>query len=187
MRYVFLFIAALFFLSFGLTDEDVIIWNKDRKLTWNDYRGKPQKRFAAASTVYSLGRKVLVQEGKPYARIQAYFYCNDSWKKEEWISESVLNHEQRHFDIVEWYCRLMRKQISEMKFRDLKEAEQKVDSLYEVANAKMDALQDRYDEETDGSMNGEKQREWNRKIEKEMAALEKHSQIFVPLKVASGN
>ncbi|MGZ3864114.1 MAG: DUF922 domain-containing protein [Bacteroidia bacterium] len=183
MRYLGLILLIAFSLSFTEEDNDVIVWNKDRKLTWNDYRGKPQRRFAAASTVYSLGRKVLMKDNEPYARIQAYFYCNDSWKKEEWISESVLRHEQKHFDIVELYCRKIRKQITEMTFRDFKDAEIKVDSLYEIANKEMDHYQDKYDDETNGSMDAEGQQRWIKKIDSELQSLNKYEDIFVQLKM----
>ncbi|MGZ3865316.1 MAG: DUF922 domain-containing protein [Bacteroidia bacterium] len=183
MRYICFIVLASLCFSFLEEDNDVIIWNKNRKLTWTDYKGKPQKRFAAASTVYSLGRKVLMQDNKPCARIQAYFYCNDSWKKEEWISESVLRHEQKHFDIVELFCRKIRKQITEMTFKNFTDAEVKVDSLYEIANKEMDLYQDKYDDETNGSMDAEGQKRWIRKIDSEMQALEKYSEILVPLKL----
>ena len=183
MRKILFILTGLILLSaFSFyEDDEVIIWNKDRKLTWNDYRGKPQKRFAAASTVYSLGRKVLLKDEKAFARIQAYFYCKDSWKKEEWINQSVLDHEQKHFDIVELYCRKMRKQITGMTFKNFDEATGKVDSLYEAYNKEMDKFQDKYDDETDGSMNGDGQRKWNKKIDDEIAALEAYQSIFIPL------
>lgn len=183
MKYLFLVIAGLFCFSFCKEDDEVIVWSKDRKLTWADYKGKPQKRFAAASTVYSLSRKVLLKDGEPVAQIQAYFYCKDSWKKDDWISESVLAHEQKHFDIVELFCRRMRKKITTMTFTNFKDAEQKVDSIYEITNKEMDIYQDKYDEETDGSMSTEGQKKWNSKINNEIAALENYAGVFVKIKL----
>jgi hypothetical protein len=181
MRQFLFILIGIFCLSF--LDDDVIVWSKDRKLTWDDYKGKPQRRFAAASTVYSLGRKVLLEDNKPVARIQAYFYCNDSWRNINWISESVLAHEQKHFDIVELFCRKIRKQITEMTFNDFKDAEVKVDSLYEVYNKEMDVYQDKYDDESNGSMDAEGQRKWVAKINSEMKALENYENSFVKLKL----
>ena len=183
MRYLILFITTLFCLSF-IDDDNVIIWNKDRKLVWSDYKGKPQKRFVAASTVYSLGRKVLKKEdGTIVARIQAYFYCEDSWKKDDWINDDVLAHEQKHFDIVELFSRKMRKQITGMTFLNFSDAEKKVDAMYGLYNEQMDKFQDQYDEETDGSMNGDAQRKWNKNIMAEIEALADYEGIFIPLKI----
>ncbi|HWY39001.1 MAG TPA: hypothetical protein VNY73_10610 [Bacteroidia bacterium] len=181
MRFLLFIVLVLGFSSY--TDDDVIVWSKNRPLTWNDYKGKPQRRFAAASTVYSLGRKVLNENGVLIARIQAYFYCNDSWKKDDWINESVLAHEQKHFDIVELFCRRMRKQVTVMTFIDQKDAEHKVDSLYEIYNAEMDIYQDKYDDESDGSMSSEGQKKWSNKISKEIEALAAYEQQTIRLKL----
>jgi len=121
------------------------------------------------------------------ASIEAYFYCKDSWKKEDWINDEVLAHEQKHFDIVELYARRFRKQISGMVFLGLKDAEKKVEAVYQIVNKEMDVYQDKYDDETDGSMNGEGQRKWNRKIESEIKLLEDFSAPVVVLKLKSGN
>jgi len=183
MRYLILFITTLFSLSF--TDADnIITWSKDRKLTWSDYKGKPEKRFAAASTVYSLGRKVLKQEdGTIVARISAYFYCEDSWKNSDWINDDVLVHEQKHFDIVELYARKIRKQIAGITFLNLADAEKRVEATYVLYNEQMDKFQDEYDAETDGSMNGDAQRKWNKKIDQEIESLSDYQSIFIPLKM----
>ncbi len=185
MRNLLLILIGVFCFSFYKEDE-IIIWSKDRKLTWTDYKGKPQKRFAAASTVYSLGRKVLNEkDGAIVARIQAYFYCNDSWKKDDWINESVLAHEQKHFDIVELFSRKIRKQISEMTFLNFDNAVEKVDSVYRVVNKEMDIYQDKYDDETNGSMDSEGQKKWSNKINIEMETLNKFQSYTVALQLKS--
>lgn len=182
--------AILFaFGCFGFTDgrEDVITWKQDRRLTWEDYRGKPQKRFAAASTVYSLGRKVFAEDGKVYARVEAYFYCKDSWKKVDWINDEVLAHEQKHFDIVELFARRMRKQLTGMVFVSFRDAQKKVETLYKLTDKELDAYQDKYDDESDGSMNGEGQRKWNQKVTQELADLVACQDPLVQLKIKSGS
>lgn len=161
--------------AFVKDDECVITWSPQRKLNWSDYRGKPKPRFAAASTVYSLGRNIYEEDGKVLARIEAYFYCNDSWKKEAWISDEVLAHEQKHFDIVELYARKLRKQAAELSCRNLGDAETKIDSLYKIVSKEMDVYQDTYDDATDGSMDGDQQRKWIRKIDAELKALEAYA------------
>lgn len=183
MRYLIFILLGLICFSFCKEDE-IISWSKERKLTWADYKGKPKKRFAAASTVYSLGRKVITESnGTTAAQINAYFYCEDSWKKDDWISESVLRHEQGHFDIVEMFARKFRKKLSEMVFFSAKEAEEKVESLYQEINKEMDVFQDKYDDETNGSMDAEGQRRWSSTIDKEILSLEKFENPVVTLKI----
>ncbi len=106
-----------------------------------------------------------------YAKCR-YFFCKKSWKKESWISESVLRHEQKHFDIVELYSRKLRKQVQENHYSSDNELIAKSDSLYAINDKAMDVYQDKYDDETDGSMNGEQQRAWEKKIMNEINELD---------------
>lgn len=178
-----IFIIVAISLSFTQEPQKTITWSKDRKLTWADYRGPAQRRAVAASTVYSLGRHVSEKNGAVIATIEAYFYCKDSWKRIDWINDEVLAHEQKHFDIVELFARRIRKQISGMTFIGIIDAKEKVESVYEELNKEMDAYQDKYDTESDGSMNGDGQHDWNEKIEKGLQALNQYSVTAVPLKI----
>jgi hypothetical protein len=151
--------------------EEKIIWQKSRRLTWNDYKGKKQKRFAAASTVYSMYRTIYVGTDKnSMASVKAVFYPKDSWKG-NYLDDALLAHEQRHFDIVELYARKLRKQLSEIKVKDKKDAEQKLDSLHALIDKEMDAFQDKYDEETDYSMAHNEQISWIKKIDAAIDSL----------------
>lgn len=172
MKRFFLFLPILLFCSSIQSDNKYIYWNKDRKLTWSDFKGKPQKRFAAASTVYNLDKNIFEINSKTYeVKIDAIFYCFDSWKKTEWANDDVLAHEQKHFDIVELYARKFRKRVKETSYKNYNELKLKSDSIFKVIEKEMDVYQDLYDEETDGSMNGKKQREWQTKIIFEIEAL----------------
>jgi hypothetical protein len=154
-------------------EKEIIIWQENRPLAWDDFQGKPQKRFAAASTHYDIQKIIDVQKGDSIAiTIQAVFFCKKSWKKESWISESVLRHEQKHFDIVELYARKLRKLINANNYSSAIELTIKSDSLYAIIDKEMDVYQDKYDDETDGSMNGEQQRAWEKKITNEISELE---------------
>src|SRR5437868_8365360 len=104
-------------------------------------------------------------------KVEAVFLCNKSWKKMSWCSQSVLDHEQKHFDIDELYSRKLRKLIKDGKYSSYEQVKTVSDSLYNVIDKEMDIYQDKYDDETDGSMNGDKQREWVKKINAEMAAM----------------
>jgi hypothetical protein len=54
----------LFFYPFALlfpiskSDNDIILWQENRLLTWDDFKGKPAKRFAAASTNYDILKSI---------------------------------------------------------------------------------------------------------------------------------
>lgn len=177
-KFFILFVTLLFFVSFKQrTEKEKILWSEDRPLTWNDFKGKPEKRFAAASTSYDILKEV----NKNSVEIKAVFFTQSSWKKTSWINDQVLAHEQKHFDIVELYARKLRKQIKETKFTSYEDLKSKMETLYDVNDKAMDKYQDLYDEETDGSMNGDKQREWQAKIMKEIKALDAYKETTLQI------
>ena len=172
MRFYSVILLFLVIVSF-IQDDSAMVWQNNRKLTWNDYQGKPQhNRFAAASTVYSMYRHIYKDpNGNITASIKACFYPKDSWKG-HYIDDALLAHEQKHFDIVELYARKLRKQLMQINVRSEEDAQQKLDSLYKIIDADMDAYQDKYDEETNYSMAHDEQVAWIKAID---AAIEKLS------------
>ncbi len=163
-------------------NEEKMFWKEDCRLTWDDYKGKKQKRFAAASTVYSMYRTIYVDADKNImASVKAVFYPKDSWKG-NYLDDALLAHEQRHFDIVELYARKLRKQLGEIKVKDKKDAEQKLDSLHAIIDKEMDAFQDKYDEDTDYSMAHDEQISWIKKIKDSIDSLVAYQNTEVRLK-----
>ena len=161
--------------------ETVIVWQKNRKLSWDDYKGKPQHRFAAASTVYSMYRHIYKDaNGNITASIKAYFYPKDSWKG-HYLDDALLAHEQKHFDIVELYARKLRKQLMAIKVSNEEDAQQKMDSLHKIIDDEMDAYQDRYDKESDYSMAHDEQAAWIKQIDAAIDSLSAYQNTEVKL------
>ena len=160
-----LFIGPVLFLLLSFEEiKDVIIWQEGKLLTWDDFKGKPAKRFSAASTHYNTFKNLTDKGNKAEVEILAVFYTQKSWKKMSWCSDEVLEHEQKHFDIVELFARKLRKQVMELNYSSYDNLKTVSDSLYDKMDKEMDVFQDKYDDETDSSMDGDKQREWNKKI-----------------------
>jgi hypothetical protein len=168
-----IFLISFFILlsSFHNNEKDVIVWQEGRFLSWDDFKGKTEKRWSAASTHYDTFKNLTDKGNKAEVEILAVFYVYKSWKRESWINNSVLEHEQKHFDIVELFARKLRKQVQERKYSSYANLKSVSDSLYDVMDKEMDLYQDKYDDETDASMNGDKQREWNKNIMAEIQAL----------------
>jgi hypothetical protein len=175
-------IVIILFSCFMPDDKrDTLVWNEDRLLEWDDFRGKPAKRFSAASTHYDIFKNMEENGNAAKLSVEAVFFCNRSWKKMSWVNDEVLAHEQKHFDIVELFARKLRKAIQSRKYSSYENLKAVSDSLYDVNDKEMDIFQDKYDDETDASMNGDKQREWNKKIDTEIAKYSawKHSSFTV--------
>src|SRR5580704_163690 len=99
MRYISVLLIACLLLGFR-NDDGIIVWQKNRPLTWDDFKGKPERRFAGASTHYLLKSYITQENSTIEAHIMAWFFSNMSWKKDRWIDNTMLRHEQKHFDIV---------------------------------------------------------------------------------------
>jgi hypothetical protein len=172
MRLYFVCIALCGLFSFKEENPNLIVWKESQKLSWQDFKGKPEKRFAAASTSYDILKEINKNiESDFLIDIKAVFNTEKSWRKRTWVNDQVLEHEQKHFDIVEIFARKLRKSMVVNSKLSEQELTKKIDSLYLANEKAMDVYQDKYDEETDGSMNGEMQRKWNETIKQELLLL----------------
>ena len=77
-------------------------------------------------------------------------------------------HEQGHFDITEIYARKLDNALREYNFNP-KRFKTDLDEIYKDIMEEKEELQNQYDLETDYSRNKEKQTEWLKKIQKELA------------------
>lgn len=181
-NYILLVLLCFVMTSFQ-EDKNVLLWKEDRLLTWDDFNGKPQRRFAAASTHYDLLKYLSkADNNSATVTIEAVFFRHESWKNKNWLNDEVLAHEQKHFDIVELFARKLRKAIKENKFQTYSALEEMLQVLYDKYDEEMDVYQDKYDNETDGSMNGNQQRAWQKKITEEIKALEAYKGITIDVK-----
>ncbi len=99
------FILILVFGGFKSADSE-ITWG-ERDIIWSDFKGKPKIYSKhAAEIAYAIKlNSVQISKDSLGVKIVAVFLCNDAWTKT--ASDTALDHERRHFDIVEIYCRKM--------------------------------------------------------------------------------
>lgn len=91
-----------------------ISWNRERKLTWEDFKGTPNDARFAASTYCVIGmipEHTNILNGQTSYKITCEFISDSSWYFKEKESLAVLLHEQLHFDIAELYARKMRQKL----------------------------------------------------------------------------
>ncbi|MFT4600694.1 MAG: hypothetical protein ACI857_000870 [Arenicella sp.] len=144
--------------------EDYIPWGV--KLKWADFQGeipKNSKFDALTHSAISLnfeGANVTLNFD-----IETIFSPVDSWKKVG-VDDYILNHEQVHFDITEYHTRLLRKRLKAHKFKNFASVEPDIMRIFNEASSAANAMQVKYDDETDHSINRKKQAKWNKKIKK---------------------
>ena len=162
-----------------------IYWSKDKLLTWDDFKGKPVKGSPIAADTdsgFELRSSYNSNDHLLVIDLQTYFIKNKSWYKPEKKSETLLKHEQGHFDISELFTRKLHENIIEEKINE-KNISQRITQLNEKYTYELHKYQDLYDKETEHSINEKKQMEWNEKIAKELKELEKYTETHFTVEV----
>ncbi|WP_299528664.1 DUF922 domain-containing protein [Ulvibacterium sp.] len=156
-------------------EPETIPWSADRKLTWEDFKGKPLKtEWAAATTAsgisYEFSTSGPLDDLKVHFKVYTDFYPQKSWYRPKMCDSVILSHEQLHFDISELFARKMLKRLRETTFTKNVKAE--VREIYRETLKSLTAFQNKYDHQTNFSRNVEQQRIWNKKISDALSTTE---------------
>lgn len=144
-------------------EEELLRWSSSRKLTWDDYLGRPDPSSdAAASTTTYLGIDYHFSSTGFTYKIESRFSKTRSWGLHK--TDYILAHEQGHFDIAEVYARKLHEKMSEYKF-DRKTYQKDLKKIYEDVIKEKEETQNTYDRETRHSINRQKQADWLEKID----------------------
>jgi hypothetical protein len=179
-----LLLASFFSISFSIKNDrytqtdygPAIEWAPSVKLEWKDFKAKEKTTsgFSVATSTCGFGLGSETKNGYTSHKIYVRFYCDESWHNPNIKIPAVLAHEQLHFDICEIYGRKLCKELLKLKMSG-KLNNEKAEEIYNNLKSAYNNYQDLYDLETDHSTNGKKQQEWNEKVKKELASLEKYS------------
>jgi len=156
-------ILLLLFLTPDISEEEKIIWNEDRKLTWEDFQGVPSgpTDFVASTNSgvsFSFSYKERNGVGTINYKVASNFYPALSWYRSTRVNSYILEHEQLHFDISELCARKLRKALSEIpKDRDFKANSE---AVYQANEAHRRELQEQYDSDSDHSNVKEEEYKW---------------------------
>ncbi|WP_238320928.1 DUF922 domain-containing protein [Neotamlana nanhaiensis] len=158
-------------------DQPVKSWKASYKLTWNDFKGKPQLQTGAAAITasgISFGFSITETDSHKVVdfttEVHAHFYPEQSWYIPEQATNTILGHEQLHFDITELFARKFRQRISKLKISN--NIKQELKALHKTINKELAVCQNKYDSETDFSRSFEAQLQWKLYVEAELKALE---------------
>ena len=173
MKTVYAYLSVLIFFSCSLVEkirerdkDDYIYWSENVKLTWNDFKCKDElkSKHGASSQIETKIRLDLSDKN-----VDVIFVRNLSCKKKDAEYDlGLLKHEQYHFNIAELFARKYRKII--LEHPDTNDTE----VFYKIHKDERQ-YQDLYDSETNHSLNREKQKQWEIKIDQELQKLQKYS------------
>ena len=164
MKWSLLFVIGFLCMSSGVSEETTLSWREHLKLTWKDFRGKPQRNTGVAAVTasgitfgYSLQRTNSKIVGFKYT-VDSHFYPNKSWYDPALANDHILQHERLHFDITELYVRQLRKHLETLELSE--HIQRDIKRLHDDANQQLAQMQNRYDKETDHSRNDSIQAKW---------------------------
>lgn len=159
--------------------EKQIEWSKNRKLTWNDFKGKVvlyQPFDAESHCGFGFKSNVVKLFGKTTMKITNTFDCNSSWvSPKSKNNNKLLEHEQLHFDLSEIYARHLRKKLFEKKLSYFNVVNESNKIFYEVFDLYKER-QNLYDTETKHGTEEIAQKKWKETIQNELNELEAYSE-----------
>lgn len=173
-KFLYLF---LFFICFQ-PNEESILWDETHRLEWSDFKGNPNLNSdAVAITASGLTFDFSARTTSTLlvdftAIVEAHFYPDQSWYKEDHVNNIVLAHEQLHFDITELHARKLRKRIKESNFS--LNIKKEISILHANINKELKAFQNKYDSESDYSRSVETQKEWQIYVQHELEKVSKY-------------
>lgn len=163
--FLFTYFLGFSFCSCAQVSDQYIRWG-DKKLSWNDFAGTVIENsefdaltFSAISLEFQ-GENITLE-----FEIESIFDPLQSWKKKG-VNAYILKHEQLHFDITEYHSRLLKKKLKSHRFKSFKTVESDVQQLFDDAYVEANAMQDKYDKQTNHSLKTRAQLRWNKKMQR---------------------
>lgn len=167
-------LALLVSVLVSFQSDNRIPWTEKRKLTWDDFQGKPDASSPfMARTESSLDIQISFQGNNATISMVTTFDKSKSWVKKK--TDLLLKHEQTHFDIAELWSRKFKQRLKGKTF-PAKEFQKILNTLHADIQRESKAMQASYDKETDHSVIEKAQEKWTNKINADLKSLSE----FVP-------
>jgi hypothetical protein len=174
MKFLSQVLLIILLSSFKIHNSSLIDWSPERKLTWDDFKSKPDKgspNAALTGTNIKFDFSYSSDAGFKY-HISCQFDKNSSWGRVK--TDYILSHEQGHFDIAEIYARKLCKAFREYS-PDVENANKEVNKIYDRVMHELHDEQLRYDHETNFSIKKEQQMAWLKKIDEDLKSLQAYA------------
>ena len=178
---------------FGFLDYNLLQWDENRKLTWDDFQGNPfsssysspYSAYTVWYVSYDFSWELSNEQGCYYKFTKilatANFDKSKSWVKKGQESDFILKHEQGHFDIAQILAEEFNERVqSELMGKEFpcpggrndsnaitNHARNKVQNIFSQEHQIAQQMNRDYDAETKGAEDSSntKQIEWDNKIQ----------------------
>lgn len=177
MKLLFILIFSLVSSASFAQANNKLIWEENRKLTWEDFQGEPSNVIpfhanTSSGISYSWGLKGALNKFELTYNVESFFIIDQSWVKSEYESEHLLKHEQLHFDISELFARKLREKLSKVDNSKLsKNSSDQLNKLYEDIAAERGLMQEQFDKETNHGSIKEAELKWQLQVAEALTKL----------------
>ncbi len=152
---------------------DTVFYTLNRTLNWDDFKAPPRPGRFAASVFPSFAYegKSELKDGIIHINLtmKVYMLKESSWVRDNARNGYGLNHEQRHFDIVKLVAERFKHKLQPQHLT-IEDYNSIIQHEYIESFREMNRLQEQYDGETQHGLNHTAQEEWNKRLDKELAA-----------------
>lgn len=148
-----------------------LMWQADRKLTWEDFQSKvdPNEPLHAMTST-NIEVQANCYGNQMEFDVKCVFLTRNSWSKNK-QSESLLAHEQLHFDLTEVHARRLRQKLN--LYPGLCSGNKaQFNKIVETYFADWKKEQEQYDRESNHGLNEAQQRIWENKTARRLEALQ---------------
>lgn len=175
MKIIIFFILTSCVFRSNAQVSDTIYWTSNYKLKWNDFRGAIPDSVNEydAMTFTQIRYKIVPTEAGYNFSVDCFFLKSFSWSKA--ISNSLLFHEQRHFDIAEIFARKLRREFRNYKYSNWESLKADFKIMFAKIIKERDVYNKEYDAKTKHSKDKQIQKQWDQKIKNELFLLRKFS------------
>lgn len=154
--------------------QDTVYWQPSYKLKWEDFQGIPDSSSKdGAISRPGVKYHLSANEDSFNVTVICFFLKSKSWSKFK-ESDTLLMHEQGHFDIAELFARKLRKAFAGYKF-NAQTVGKDIDQLFILNRQERTEMDMLYDKETDFSRNRKQQLLWIKKIKADLDTLQKYA------------
>lgn len=151
MKFI-LYLYLIMSSNYSFEEDGKIKWDSDKRLNWQDYKGKPDdKSEYSAITSATITYQLIQDSSIDSLTCIAYtiFNCNKSWVMPNAKNQELLIHEQTHFDIFEVYSRIFKERIATTIFEsEFDSTELEINKIYNATFRECMDFQKKYDMET---------------------------------------
>jgi hypothetical protein len=171
VNYISFYFILISINCFAQSESDTIYWSQENRLSWEDFQGVPDTdsnefKYASAVTVARIIAKSYWEDDLPNFDVLAYFIKSRSWTYGG-LSDSLLIHEQLHFDITELYARKIRKKVSELRENNIQDINIYSSEIKEyIENWRKEGR--KYDNETKHGLDSDCQKKWENRINEQL-------------------